>query len=93
MARRQKGSIRRLNRGRRLILSRLSILRLLVSSRRHRICKDESANRHVTLEHNGEYYVDCKPAMDIVKPYAVDKHTAKQLWIVSEELVGQIFEY
>lgn len=40
------------------------------------------------------YLVDCHiAAPGQFKPYALDKESAERLWKVSEELVGQKFEY
>ncbi|TFK86007.1 NAD(P)-binding protein [Polyporus arcularius HHB13444] len=45
-------------------------------------------------EHNGVYLQDCQLAGDDdIKPYAVDKDSAARLWKLSEELVGQSFDY
>ena len=45
-------------------------------------------------EHNGIYLLDCQRAKDEdLKPYAVDKNSAARLWALSEELVGQKFDY
>jgi len=37
--------------------------------------------------------VDNQVAMDKCQPYAKDKVAAEKLWKLSEELVGQKFEY
>ncbi len=40
------------------------------------------------------YLQDCQLAADDeMKPYAVDKDSAARLWKLSEELVGQSFDY
>ncbi|TFK85999.1 short-chain dehydrogenase [Polyporus arcularius HHB13444] len=45
-------------------------------------------------EHNGSYLQDCQLAPDDeLQPFAADKHSATRLWKLSEELVGQRFEY
>ena len=44
--------------------------------------------------YNGAYLLDCQlaPAIDL-KPYAVDKESAARLWTLTEQLVGQSFDY
>ena len=44
--------------------------------------------------YNGAYLLDCQlaPAIDL-KPYAVDKESAARLWKLTEQLVGQSFDY
>ncbi|KAI0695684.1 NAD(P)-binding protein [Cerioporus squamosus] len=45
-------------------------------------------------EHNGAYLQDCQLAPDDdLKPYAIDKNSAARLWKLSEELVGQTFDF
>ncbi|TFK78017.1 NAD(P)-binding protein, partial [Polyporus arcularius HHB13444] len=45
-------------------------------------------------EHNGAYLQDCQAAPDEeMKPYAVDKNSAARLWKLSEQLVGQSFDF
>ncbi|TFK86693.1 NAD(P)-binding protein, partial [Polyporus arcularius HHB13444] len=45
-------------------------------------------------EHNGAYLQDCQAAPDEdLKRYAVDKTSAARLWKLSEELVGQNFDF
>lgn len=47
-------------------------------------------------EHNGGYLQDCHvtdPMVDIVRPWATDPVEAERLWRLTEELVGQKFEY
>ncbi|KAL2019320.1 hypothetical protein VTK56DRAFT_9787 [Thermocarpiscus australiensis] len=46
--------------------------------------------------HNGAYLTDCRiadPVTDTVKPWATSIAEARRLWNLSEELVGQKFEY
>lgn len=52
------------------------------------------AHPRLWTEHNGIYLLDCQRAKDEdLKPYAVDKNSATRLWALSEELVGQKFDY
>lgn len=47
-------------------------------------------------EHNGQYLQDghiADPYVETIKPYALDKVEADRLWKLSEELVGQNFDY
>ncbi|OCK92573.1 short-chain dehydrogenase [Cenococcum geophilum 1.58] len=45
-------------------------------------------------ENSGAYLVDCQiDHGDVTMPYAVDKDNAERLWKLSENLVGQKFEY
>ncbi|MCJ1250027.1 hypothetical protein MMC30_007253 [Trapelia coarctata] len=44
-------------------------------------------------EQNGGYLEKCKVDNDAAQPYAKDKTEATKLWALSEELVGQKFEY
>ncbi|KAL8718484.1 MAG: hypothetical protein Q9225_004385 [Loekoesia sp. 1 TL-2023] len=47
-------------------------------------------------EHNEQYLQDghiADPYVDTIKPYALDKVEADRLWKLSEELVGQKFDY
>ncbi|MCJ1355585.1 MAG: hypothetical protein MMC33_005577 [Icmadophila ericetorum] len=47
-------------------------------------------------QHNGAYLVDshiADPDVDTVKHHALDHIEADRLWKLSEELVGQKFEY
>lgn len=45
-------------------------------------------------ENSGAYLVDCQiDHGDVTMPYAVDKGDAEKLWKLSENLVGQKFEY
>jgi len=44
-------------------------------------------------EYNGCYLQDCQVEKEDVMDYAVDKGNAEKLWSLSEELVGQKFEY
>lgn len=49
---------------------------------------------HVDTEYNGAYLLDCQLAPDKeVKLYAVSKESATRLWKLTEELVGQSFDY
>ena len=50
--------------------------------------------------YDGIYLQDCQPGPNYedpfaeqLKPYAVDKNNAARLWALSEELVGQKFDY
>lgn len=57
-------------------------------------CAPPTVTIHPPSEHNGVYLVDCQLASeDDLKPYAVDKNSAAKLWQLSEELVGQKFDY
>ncbi len=50
--------------------------------------------RFAMPEHNGAYLQDCQAAPDEdLKRYAVDKTSAARLWKLSEELVGQNFDF
>ena len=44
-------------------------------------------------DHNGSYLEDCRVRNDAAEPYALDHTEAAKLWALSEELVGQKFEY
>ena len=44
-------------------------------------------------DHNGAYCQDGQIAPEQAKPYAVDKAEAEKLWKLSEEIVGQKFNY
>jgi hypothetical protein len=43
-------------------------------------------------EYNGAYLEDCNIVRPL-KPYAADKSKAERLWEMSEEMVGEKFEY
>lgn len=46
------------------------------------------------LEHNGSYLVDCQCSpLDKIRAWGRDSVEAKRLWKLSEELVGQKFEF
>jgi hypothetical protein len=47
----------------------------------------------ILADQNGSYLVDCQVDMEAAAPYAVDKDNAAKLWTLSEEIVGQKFEY
>lgn len=44
-------------------------------------------------DQNGGYLDNCKVDMDAVEPYAMDRDDAEKLWNLSEEMVGEKFEY
>lgn len=51
---------------------------------------------NVTVDNNGAYLLDCRladPWKDTVRPWATNAIEAEKLWKLSEELVGQKFEY
>src|SRR5450432_3086377 len=37
--------------------------------------------------------IDCRVDMEAAEPYAIDKGNAARLWTLSEEMVGQRFNY
>ncbi|KAJ6453378.1 NAD-P-binding protein [Mycena sanguinolenta] len=43
-------------------------------------------------DQSGAYLSDCKIATELVAPHAIDKEAAKELWVLSEKLVGQKFD-
>lgn len=46
------------------------------------------------VQNSGAYLVDCQVSHDdVAMPYAFDKYNAEKLWKLSEDLVGQKFEY
>ena len=50
----------------------------------------------VTTEKNGSYLLDahvCDPTTEIVYPWATSSIQAERLWKLSEELVGQKFDF
>ena len=50
----------------------------------------------MSVEHNGAYLEDshiADPYVDTAKPHARDRVEADRLWKLSEELVGQKFDY
>ena len=61
----------------------------------HNTCTSSQAvSRNEFVEHNGVYLQDCQIAPDDeVKPFATDKKSAERLWKLSEELVGQTFDF
>lgn len=44
-------------------------------------------------DQNGSYLVDCQVDMKAAEPYAIDKEIAAKLWTLSEDVVGQRFDY
>lgn len=59
------------------------------------LVKGKSTNNNIP-EHNGAYLVDCKvadPWTETVRPWATSAIEAERLWKLSEELVGETFEY
>lgn len=45
-------------------------------------------------EHNGQYLVDSKVASwDMVSPWARNSFDAERLWKMSEDMVGEKFEF
>jgi hypothetical protein len=50
----------------------------------------------ISIEHNGAYLQDCHiadPWTETVKPWATSAVEAEKLWKMSEQLVGQKFDY
>jgi hypothetical protein len=47
------------------------------------------------VEEKRVYFNDCQPSEDpeIVRPYAIDGENAKRFWALSEELIGEKFEF
>lgn len=48
------------------------------------------------LEHNGAYVQDnhiANPYVETIKPHAKDPVEAERLWKLSEQIVGQKFDY
>ncbi|KAI5477925.1 NAD(P)-binding protein [Pseudohyphozyma bogoriensis] len=41
----------------------------------------------------GVYLVDCQQKDELARPYAVDQDNARRLWAMSEEMVGEKFEF
>ena len=54
----------------------------------------DSSRAALAERYNGAYLLDCQlaPAIDL-KPCAVDKESAARLWKLTEQLVGQSFDY
>jgi hypothetical protein len=50
----------------------------------------------ISIEHNGAFLQDCHvadPWTETVKPWATSAVEAEKLWKMSEQLVGQKFDY
>lgn len=45
-----------------------------------------------TVDHNGAYLEDCAPAI-AKESWATDKKLAEKLWKMTEELVGERYEF
>ena len=56
-------------------------------------CHDGGADHFDNSDQNGSYLVNSKVANEEAEPYALDKINAEKLWRLSEEIVGQKFEY
>lgn len=55
--------------------------------------QDQAANRRFP-EYNGRYLSDVEPVdLDELHPHAISSREARKLWKLSEEIVGQKFEY
>ena len=44
-------------------------------------------------EHSGAFLVDCQIKKDGIKAHALGDENAERLWKLSEELVGEKFEF